>query len=150
MTPRLAKMVQLRTKIAQNRAQEPPTRHPKTQKYTKNALVLFVFTLPHFLQTSPPRCRKRPELGPKSSSSWLSEALGPTWQQNWANLTHFFVSRGWPRRPLSDFASQGRPQGLPDTRFFRFRAPFLTLFGSFLEFVFASSLSYFEAFQSIP
>ena len=148
-------MVQLRTKIAQNRAQEPPTRHPKTQKYIKNALELFVCTLPQFLQTSPPRCRKRSELDPKSSSNIpsltnLGAILGPIWQPNWANLAHFFVSRGWPRRPLSDFASRCRPQGPPDTRCFRFRASFFTIVWFISEVCFCKFVFYFEAVQSIP
>ena len=121
----------------------------------KNALVLFVFTLPHFLQTSPPRCRKRPELGPKSSSSWLSEAslhpscrhLGSNLAAKLGQLGTFFVSRGWPRRPLSDFASQGRPQGLPDTRFFRFRAPFLTIVWFISEVCFCKFAFLFRSFS---
>ena len=95
--PRSAKIVQLRTKTAQNRAQEPPTRHPKTQKYSKNDLGLFVFyTSTIFAKITRKMPKKIRTWSQKLVKLEIWSHLGSNLAPSWANLAHFFVSRSWP------------------------------------------------------
>ena len=97
LTPRSPKRAQLVAKIAQNTPQEPLTRPSKTRKYSQNAVLLFVFTLPSVLQRLLPRPHPCAKMLPKSipnrpkidSEDHQLSIKSPSWRQHgptWAHL----------------------------------------------------------------
>ena len=122
LTPRSPKRAQLVPKIAQNTPQEPPTRPPKTPKYSKIVVLSFDFRLSAFSQISLPRPPKMLKIPPQMVSSWpswphLGAILAPTCPHLGPFGRDFGRSepgQNRPRQILRDFSSQGRPQELPD------------------------------------
>ena len=124
LTPRSPKRARLVVKIAQNTPQEPPTRPPKTPKYSKNVVLSFDFRLSPFFNRSLPRLPKMLKIAPQMPSRWPSwhqlgaswRHLGPNLAPSWAIWATFGskIDQNRPRQLLKDLSSRGRPQELPD------------------------------------